>query len=109
MNTTDLFSTIAALAGVNVDRINDSESLVGLLDDGDSGNRFFHYTEKAVEDDYEWAVSDGIFKLIEAEAGSLELFNLSEDPFESINLLQTGEEPEGVVDDFQFLVDSIRN
>jgi arylsulfatase B len=108
VNTTDLFSTIAALAGVNVDQVNDSISFENLLREDRESERFIQYSEQSSDPGEEWAVSDGIYKLIESSTGSQQLYQLTNDPFEETDLLETSTAPADVVEDLQFLADQIR-
>jgi hypothetical protein len=47
INSTDLFSTIAALAGVNVDQVNDSVSFKNMFGEQNQSERFIQYSEKS--------------------------------------------------------------
>ncbi len=108
VNTTDLFSTIAALAGVNVDQVHDSVSFAGLGGEDRGVERFTQYSEKSTDTGEEWTLSDGLYKLIESSGGTQELYQLSLDPFEATDLVESGAAPTDVVDDLQFLADQIR-
>ena len=108
INTTDLFSTIAALAGVNVDQVNDSISFEKLLGEEQESERFIQYSDRSTDSGEEWALSDGIYKLIESSAGTQQLYQLSNDPFEDSDLVDSRTAPADVVEDLQFLADQIR-
>lgn len=108
VNTTDLFSTIAALAGVNVEQIHDSRSFKSLLSNAQGHDRYVQYSEQSTDSGEEWTVSDGIYKLLDSGAGSQQLYHLTIDPFENTDLLQTNAAPADVVEDLQFLADQIR-
>lgn len=108
VNTTDLFSTIAALAGINVSQVQDSNSFEGLLSEAPQHERFFQYSEQSTETGEEWTVSDGVYKQIESNLGERELYQLSTDPFEESDLLEVGNAPAEVMDDLQYLADQIR-
>ena len=109
VNTTDLFSTISSLAGVNVDQVNDSISFAPLLGEEQQSERFFQFSEKSDDDSEEWAVSDGLIKIIESTEGDQQVFDLSNDPYEEDDLAGSGVVPGEVIDDLQFLADEIRN
>jgi arylsulfatase A-like enzyme len=100
INTTDLFATIASLAGVEVERIGDSESFARLLTDHGAPKRSFAYAEHFTSDqfalDHDWAIRDDRYKLIEFGRGERRLFDLEEDPFERQDLL-TGEPSAGAL------------
>ena len=108
VNTTDLFSTIAALAGINVSQVHDSVSFGHLLSETLQPERFFQYSEQSTDTGEEWAVSDGSYKQIESNSGARELYQLSTDPFEESDLVGAGNAPAGVMGDLQFLADQIR-
>jgi len=109
VNTTDLFSTIAALAGVNVDQVNDSTSFQNLLSGETPPERYIQYSDRSTDTGEDWTVSDGTYKLIESGTGTQQLYQLSTDPFEYTDLVESGDAPVEVLDDLQFLADQIRN
>jgi arylsulfatase A-like enzyme len=89
INTTDLFATIADLAGTGITQSGDSISLRHLLTDASGVLRDFIYAE--YHDEYYkwrngWAIRDARFKLIQSGAGQ-RLFDLIDDPFEKRDLL----------------------
>jgi len=108
VNTTDLFSTIAELAGVNVSEVHDSISFASLHSEGREHDRFFQYSEKSTDTGEEWTVSDGMYKLIESTSGGRQLYQLSIDPYEDEDLIETATAPQDVISDLQFLADQIR-
>ena len=108
INTTDLFSTIAALAGVNVDTIHDSISFENLHSEGGEHERYFQYSERSTDTGEEWAVSDGMYKLIESTSDTQQFYHLSVDPYEDEDLIETGTAAMDIIDDLQFLADQIR-
>jgi hypothetical protein len=56
INSTDLFSTIAALAGVNVDQVNDSVSFKNMFGEQNQSERFIQYSEKSTDPGEEWTI-----------------------------------------------------
>jgi arylsulfatase A-like enzyme len=94
INTTDLFATIADLAGTGVKKSGDSISFKHLLVDKPGPKRSFIYAElhNTLPEKWNngWAIRDSRYKLIEFEDSSRQsgLFNLIEDPFENTNLLK---------------------
>lgn len=86
VTSTDLFSTIAQIAGIATPEINDSKSFKSLLSQS-SGIRDFQYTEKDNVTADLWAISNGSYKLIENANGSKEFYDLNNDPYEQIDLL----------------------
>ncbi|MFK7808461.1 MAG: sulfatase-like hydrolase/transferase [Saprospiraceae bacterium] len=83
---TDLFATIAQLAGSQVSEINDSKSFVDLLS-SDVGHRSFQYTEMKSEMLDAWAITNGRYKLIVDSNGEQEYYDLEVDPYEANDLL----------------------
>lgn len=86
ISSTDMYSTIAELAGVNESAIHDSESFAELLN-SESPHRTFQYAEMDNGMDDLWAISNGTYKMIVNANGNKELYNLNADPYESNNLL----------------------
>lgn len=84
---TDLFSTIAEIAGVNSTSIHDSKSIKSLLN-SPATHRSYQYTEMDDGIDDLWAINNGTFKLIVRIDGSKELYNIVNDPYESTDLLK---------------------
>ena len=107
VNTTDIFATIASLAGVNVSEVNDSSSFAGLLNGEPESERAFQYSERIMDESYEWTISDGDYKLLESAAGNLELYQLISDPYEIEDLISTGNAPDDKVEELQMLVEEI--
>jgi arylsulfatase A-like enzyme len=108
VNTTDLFATVASLAGVNVDKIHDSHSFAPLLNGTDPAERTLQYSEVTRDGLEGWSVSDGAFKLIEYTDGRQQLFGLELDPFENDELIESGVVPIEPWERLQDLVDQIR-
>jgi arylsulfatase B len=108
VNTTDLFGTIASLAGVNVSEVNDSISFADLLSGEPEYERGFQYSERLTETAEEWAVSDGEFKLIESSQGDTEFYQLSNDPYESEDLVANGTAPAFKLEALQLHADQVR-
>jgi arylsulfatase B len=86
VNSTDLFATIAQIAGSPTTEVHDSKSFKSLLT---SSNTFrdFQYSEMDDGTDDQWAISNGEFKLIVNANGSESMYNLTSDPYESNDLL----------------------
>jgi arylsulfatase A-like enzyme len=85
LHTTDLYTTIANMAGVSTSEINNSKSFYQQLTFTDSEEREFVYTEK--EDGY--AIRNARYKLMKFDNGEEELFHLITDPYENTNLIGT--------------------
>jgi arylsulfatase A-like enzyme len=86
INSTDLFATIAELAGSAVTEINDSKSFKSLLTTS-GAFRNFQYSEMNDGTDDLWTISNGAFKLIVNENGNEVMYDLTNDPYESNDLL----------------------
>jgi len=85
INTTDLFITIANIAGASSTEVYNSKSFYNLLSDANSTKRDFIYSEK--EDAY--TIRNEQYKLIQYANGTEEFYNLSSDPYENSNLIGT--------------------
>lgn len=86
IGSTDLYSTIAELAGVNSSMIHDSKSFKNLLSNT-VAQRAFQYTESGDDAEGSWTISNGEYKLIVNADSSEEMYDLSNDPYENDNLL----------------------
>ncbi|MEM7102910.1 MAG: sulfatase-like hydrolase/transferase [Bacteroidota bacterium] len=93
--STDLFGTIAELAGVNVTEIHDSKSFKSLLT-SNASIREYQYSEKNDGNNDSWTISNGTFKLIVNAGGTQEMYNLSNDQYEENNLIGTGLTPQEI-------------
>lgn len=83
---TDLFSTIAEIAGVSVSEIHDSKSFKSLL--STTGQiRNYQYAEMDTGMTDAWTISNGSFKLFVDADGNEEMYDLSIDAYETNNLL----------------------
>ena len=88
INGTDLFITIAQLAGYPNAARNDSVSFKNALTNPGFVGRDYVYTEFRQSDSITvWAVRNRQYKLIDYSDGRKELFDLSTDPFENNNLI----------------------
>jgi len=85
--STDIFSTLASIAGADVSEINDSKSFETLLTN-DETIREFQYSEMDNGTRNLWAISNGRFKLIVNANGNEEMYNLVDDPYENDDLLE---------------------
>ncbi len=91
VNGTDMFATIAELAGADVKTYKNSISQLDLFSAGLPGPRRYAYSEDDVGrgvDGMTWTVRNGRYKLI-VSADAEELYDLSADPRERTNLLAT--------------------
>ena len=86
ISTTDLFATIGDIAGRNTANYMDSYSFKALLNQETRGLRQYNFSEVDHGDDYRYAITDGIYKLITNNDKNDELYNLSDDPYETTNL-----------------------
>ncbi len=88
ITTTDLFATIAEIAGADITEINDSQSFKHLLTDGSGTNREYAYTELGVgSDGTEYTIRNSTHKYLQFSDGTEALYNLVDDPLEAVNLL----------------------
>ena len=87
ITSTDLFATIAEIAGSSVNEIHDSKSFKSLLTSNNNSIREYQYSEMDDGTTNEWAISNGEYKLIVNTDGIEEMYNLVNDPYENSNLL----------------------
>ena len=91
INTTDLFTTISELCGINNLNMNDSKSFKKLLNNSfDSSSREYLYSEIGNEN---YTIRNSTHKYIRFEDGSEALYNLSINEFENPNLLNPNQLP----------------
>ncbi len=94
INTTDLFSTIADIAGTNTTEINDSKSFKSMLSASNENIRDYIYAEVGNNNGtLNYAIRDNTFKYIKFSDDSEALYNLIDSPLETVNLLNTSQLP----------------
>jgi arylsulfatase A-like enzyme len=86
INSTDLFATIAEIAGISVNEIHDSKSFKPLLTSNNT-IRDYQYSEMDNGTTDRWTISNGEYKLIVSALGMEEMYYLVGDPYENNNLL----------------------
>jgi len=86
INGTDLYATIASIAGVNTTKIHDSRNFRSLFVAPSVDSRAHIYAEN--EDS--WCIKDTQYKLLVLTDGSQEFYDLLNDPYETMDLLQGG-------------------
>ena len=91
INTTDLFTTITELCGVNNQAVHDSKSFISLLSSSfNSNSRDYIYSEIGNEN---YSIRNTTHKYIHFENGNEALFNLNNNQFEFPNLLNANQLP----------------
>ncbi len=95
---TDLYATISAQAGAELDPGPDAFDFGPMLAGGDSSRDYIfvdHFSDRQTRGNpvLGWAMRVGDFKLVQPEGGAPQLFNLLEDPFEQHDLLEDGITP----------------
>ncbi|WP_189360721.1 sulfatase-like hydrolase/transferase [Algibacter mikhailovii] len=94
LNTTDLFATIASIAGNEIDEINDSKNFESMLSTPGQEVRNFAYSEIGTDvNSLDYTIRDATYKLIRFNTGEEGLYHLIDDPLESINLLSANRLP----------------
>jgi len=88
INSTDLFATIASVAGAGNADANDSKNFSSLFDEVHSDFRNFTYAEYKDDNDDEWCIRSGEYKLIISN-NEEEFYNITDDPYENNNLLMS--------------------
>jgi arylsulfatase B len=91
--STDLFATIAEIAGASVSEIHDSKSFRPLFS-GNATIRAFQYSEMNDGTTDAWTISNGDYKLAFDAIGNQSLYDLNNDPYEQTNLVLGGLTPE---------------
>lgn len=90
LNTTDLFATIAEIAGLSVNKVNDSNSFKQLLTTSNTSIRDFAYTEIGKDTGGEdFTIRNTTHKYIQFVNGNEALYNLNNDFLENTNLLNS--------------------
>ena len=91
INTTDLFTTITELCGLNNQAVHDSKSFISLLSSSfNSNSRDYIYSEIGNEN---YSIRNTTHKYIHFENGNEALFNLNNNQFEFPNLLNANQLP----------------
>ncbi len=83
---TDLFATIAEMAGITVSQIHDSKSFRSLLSQS-ATIRNYQYTEMDNGNNNAWTIRNERYKLTVNANGNEEMYDLINDPYEQTNLL----------------------
>ena len=78
INSTDLFATIAEIAGISVQEIHDSKSFKSLLTNNNNAIRDYQYSEMDNGTTDRWTISNGEYKLIVSAVGMDEMYQFSE-------------------------------
>ncbi len=89
ISSTDFFSTIAEIAGVNLPNYEDSYSFNSLLTTAGLGSRDFNYSEVLNSSNANrsgYTISNGDYKLIQLDSGQQRLYDLQNDPYETADL-----------------------
>lgn len=88
ITSTDIFATIAEIAGVDIAEINDSKSFKSLFSEKKS-IRKYQYAEMKNEKNDAWTISNGTYKLLVFADGEEEMYHLINDPYEKSNILNS--------------------
>lgn len=100
INLTDLYATIANIAGVEVSKINDSYNFNDLLLNSGESLRDFIYSEEGEDvENSSVAIRNSSHKYILFEDGTEALFDLKMDPLETKNLMHSRNLPLASTDD----------
>ena len=87
ITSTDLFATIAEIAGSTTNEINDSKSFKSLLTQSIT-LRNYQYAELVDGTNELWTLSNGDYKLIVNSNGTEEMYHLVNDPYETNDLMK---------------------
>jgi len=102
---TDLFPTLADLAGVELSNYFDGQSFADLLSDESAEVRDYAYTDHSGG----WAIRNDRYKLIESSNGDQDLFDLTNDPAEQTDLLDGGADVSAILSELETEAARIRN
>lgn len=91
ITATDIYATIAEIAGNTESKVHDSQSFKGLLSDQNAASRDYIYTAFQSENVTGWTTRSNDLKLIEFEDGTQELYSLIDGFDETDNLLPTND------------------
>jgi arylsulfatase A-like enzyme len=86
LTATDLFATLAEIAGIPLGQYNDSKSFRSLFSQS-SVIRNYQYSELNDGTMELWTISNGTYKLIIESSGNEEMYDLANDPYEQDDLL----------------------
>ena len=78
VSATDLYATIAEIAGNTSSKVHDSQSFKALFTEATADSREYVYTAYKSEEVSGWTTRTGDLKLIEFEDGTQELYSLSD-------------------------------
>jgi arylsulfatase A-like enzyme len=99
INSTDLYSTIADIAGIANPDLNDSKSFKSLLSDNTTNKREFVYSEIGNNNGgSDITIRNGTHKYILFGDGTEALYNLTINPLENPNLLNANQLPLSTTD-----------
>jgi len=87
IQSTDLFTTIAQIAGSAISEKHDSRSFEPLLSNKGTNPRTHAYAEKSTDGNVSYAIRDSQYKLIVESDGIESIYDLKNDPYERTNLL----------------------
>tara|TARA_Y100000385_G_scaffold256160_1_gene282361 strand:+ start:4765 stop:6105 length:1341 start_codon:yes stop_codon:yes gene_type:complete len=95
INTTDLYATLADIAGISLSETGDSKSFVEVLTNSNSNGREFIYTEKynSQTGGADYTIRNATHKYLYFNNGNEALYNLSANPLEFPNLLNANQLP----------------
>ncbi len=94
INTTDLFATVADIAGTGTSEINDSKSFKALFSDANADKRDYVYTELGRDSgNPDYTIRNATHKYISFEDGTEALYDLNDNPLEDPNLLDAAQLP----------------
>ncbi len=83
---TDLFATLAEIAGVSLNEYHDSKSFTSLFSQ-EGQIRNYQYAELGEGTTDSWTISNGTYKLFVQSTGNEEMYHIRNDPYEKSNLL----------------------
>ncbi|KMT64579.1 sulfatase-like hydrolase/transferase [Catenovulum maritimum] len=90
VNSTDLFTTIAEIAGLDLNEKHDSESFKDILSTDTANTRDYSFVNYQSDSTNGYAIRNQDYKLIESTTGTQEFYSLKDETVEITELLATG-------------------
>jgi arylsulfatase B len=92
VNAPDMFATFADIAGTGTSNYQDGKSIKPLFTNANASKRTFVFSElfgSSISTSDGYTLRNDTYKLIHLDSGTEYFYNLSTDPFETINLLSS--------------------
>ena len=108
VGATDLFASIAKIAGVSNQVQNDSISFASLLTAAGDVDRDYLYSDKRDDELQSWAIRNQRYKLIADQQGRQEIYDLQLDPWETTDMVASGSASAELISELETAAAQIR-